>query len=72
MDAEKLEAMRAAATARGARGIDRTSTAHLKAAAKVGTSRRSDRSNASTRSVDAVLRKGGRSGSHRKVDTESE
>ena len=71
MDAKKLDAMRAAAATRGARGIERTSTARLQAATKAG-SRRSDRLNRSTRSVDAVLRKGGRSGAHRKLDTESE
>ena len=72
MDAKKLEAMRAAAAARGARGIERTSTARLQAAARAGSSRRSERSNLGTRSVEAVLRKGGRSGAHRKLDTESE
>jgi hypothetical protein len=72
MDAKKLEAMRAAAAGRGARGTDRSAAARVDAVLKAGSSRRSERSNRSTRSVEAVLRKGGRSGAHRKLDTESE
>jgi hypothetical protein len=72
MDAKKLEAMRAAAAGRGARGNDRSAVARADAVLKAGSSRRSERSNRSTRSVEKVLRKGGRSGAHRKLDTESE
>jgi hypothetical protein len=72
MDTKQLEAMRAAAAARGARGIERTSTARLQAATKAGSARRSDGSKRSTRSLEAVLRQGGRSGAHRKLDTGSE
>jgi hypothetical protein len=72
MDAKKLEAMRAAAAARGARGIDRTSTARFRATTKAGNSKRGDRSDRSTRSIEAVVRKGGRSGAHRKPETEAE
>ena len=72
MDAEKLDAMRTAAAARGTRGIDRTSTARFKDVTKASKSRRSDRSGRSTRSFEAVVRKGGRSGEHRTLDTETE
>ena len=72
MDAKKLEAMRAAAAARGARGVDRRSTARLLAATKAGKSRRADPADRNVRSVEDVLRKGGRSGTHRKLDTEAE
>ena len=72
MDAKKLAAMRAAAAGRAARGNDRSTAARADAVLKAGSSRRSERSNRSTRSVEAVLRKGGRSGTHRKLDTDSE
>ncbi len=64
--------MRAAAAARGDRGIDRASAARIETTLRAANSRRAERSNRSTRSVDAVLRKGGRSGSHRKLDAVSE
>jgi hypothetical protein len=72
MDANKLEAMRAAAAGRGARGNDRSAAARADTVLKARGSRKSDHTNRSTRSVDAVLRKGGRSGAHRKLDTETE
>jgi hypothetical protein len=72
MDEKQLHAKRAAAAARGDRGIERASAARVEATVRAGGSRRADRPNRSTRSVDAVLRKGGRSGTHRKLDAVTE
>jgi len=72
MDDEKLAAMRAAAAARGARGIERTSSAQVEKVIRAGSAGEKARSNSSTRSFEAVLRQGGRSGAHRKLDAATE
>jgi len=72
MDEKQITAMRSAAAARGDRGIERASAARVETMLKASSLKRADRSNRSTRSVDAVLRKGGRSGTQRKLDAVTE
>jgi hypothetical protein len=72
MDDAKLTAIRAAAASRGARRIERASAARLETLLKAATLRSRDRSDRNSRSVETVLRKGGRFGTLRKLDTESE
>jgi hypothetical protein len=72
MDDKQLNAMRAAAASRGDRGIERASAARVETTLRAGSSQRADRSSRSTRSVDTVLRKGGRSGAHFKLDAVAE